>query len=279
MADENSKSSRVTMRRQRGKVAVQSYTVGSVDQFINLVSRIRHEWTASENRHFNPWFRGHRDAAWSLSPGIYRIPGLDDREQQILKSFKRQGALLVLERFPASDWEWYFLMQHYGAPTRLLDWSDGALIALFFAIAPRQPGWPDVDADAAVWMLSPRWLNQEVLGRPDSLAPDEDAATPYLPCSNDGARPEHPAALSPPNIARRLGVQRSRFTIHGNDKDGFLGLAYRRESRLCRIIVKRSAIHRMRIDLTTCGIWDTTIFPDLEGLSREVIRDHTDLWV
>ena len=32
-------------------------------------------------------------------------------------------------------WEWYFFMQHYGAPTRLLDWSDGDCLSLHFALA------------------------------------------------------------------------------------------------------------------------------------------------
>jgi len=43
----------------------------------------------------------------------------------------------ITEWRPENKWEWYFLMQHYGAPTRLLDWSDGALVlvALYFALA------------------------------------------------------------------------------------------------------------------------------------------------
>jgi hypothetical protein len=131
-----------------------------------------------------------------------------------------------------------------------------------------------------VWVLDPTWLNQRAVGKHKVLTVDRvTEAAGYLPdVSGRRLRKILPVAISPMNIARRLGVQRSRFTIHGTDKDGLLKLGRRRGSRLSEIVIKKSAIHRMRMDLATCGIWDTTIFPDLEGLSREIIRDWTDHW-
>jgi hypothetical protein len=41
---------------------------------------------------------------------------------------------------PRNSWDWYLLMQHSGAPTRLLDWTEGALIALYFAVR-NKPGF------------------------------------------------------------------------------------------------------------------------------------------
>jgi hypothetical protein len=197
-------------------------------------------------------------------------------------SFKRQGSLPITEHPPSNDWEWYFLMQHYGAPTRLLDWSDGALLALFFAISPSKAGSPNVHADAAVWVLAPRWLNNLVLGKRAvvTIGDYREVADRYLPPAYGGVQEVSPIAISPQNVYRRLGSQRSRFTIHGTQHEGLLEFGQRTEnSRLAMIRIKKSAIHRMRIDLATCGIWDTTIFPDLEGLSREIIRDHTDYWM
>ena len=46
------------------------------------------------------------------------------------------------EALPPNNWDLYFLMQHYGAPTRLLDWTESALIALYFAVRDN-PGYYD----------------------------------------------------------------------------------------------------------------------------------------
>jgi hypothetical protein len=258
-----------------------TYTVTSTGQFIEQVRHIRDTWAFEDKEFFNPWFRGQRDASWGLTPSLYRYPDLNNKEARIRANFKRQGSLLVMERVPSSDWEWYFLMQHYGAPTRLLDWSDGALLALFFALSPSSAGSPDIHAGATVWVLDPKWLNKQVIGKHEVLSVDsKKEVAGYLPdVYGEALQETSPVALSPVNIARRLGVQRSRFTIHGTDKEGLQKHWRRRRSRLVKIIIKESAIHKMRMDLGTCGIWDTTIFPDLEGLGREILRDWTDYWV
>lgn len=204
---------------------------------------------------------------------------MEGAEGELRSEFQRRSGHITIEREPRNEWEWYFLMQHYRAPTRLLDWTDSALVALFFAVSANLPGEPRVQHDAAVWVLDPWWLNKLVLGDPSILMPDYDEAASYLPDPDNGVlRRKWPVAIDPPHIARRVGLQRSHFTVFGRSRDGLQRLATRRGSRLVKISLPREAIPYMRLDLSTCGLCDTLMFPDLEGLSRELTRFYADSW-
>src|SRR5262249_12364529 len=155
---------------------------------------------------------------------------------------------------PDSEWGWYFLMQHYRCPTRLLDWTDSALVALFFAINSNDPSDLIVKKNAAVWMLDPWWLNSEVLGHRSVVNSDWPEAQPYLPRLYEGRpRRRYPIAVDPMHIAPRVSVQRSRFTIHGSVPRGLEAIASRKNARLVRVSIPKTSILSMRQDLRTCG--------------------------
>ena len=75
--------------------------------------------------------RGKCRLAHGLRPKLYRtkhdLVEVLRQEQDLRLEFKRRGSQLVGEGKPSDHWERYFLMEHYGVPTRLLDLSDGAL--------------------------------------------------------------------------------------------------------------------------------------------------------
>lgn len=82
-------------------------------------------------------------------------------ENNLYEEFQRCGVQLCDQRVEEEewDWDWYFLMQHHGAPTRLLDWTDGALIALHFALREKPKG--DTDP-ALVYVLEPDRLKEQL---------------------------------------------------------------------------------------------------------------------
>ncbi len=165
-------------------------------------------------------------------------------------------------------------MQHYGAPTRLLDWTDGALLALYFAV--RELKKP---RDSAVWVLDPSWLNEKTLGVEEEnylsgiMLPEWKETDPWFPTPFDQTLyPVKPLALDPPHVARRVSVQRCHFTVHGTNKRGLDTLVGQKDSRLVKIVIGRAGTAGILDDLETLGITETTVFPDLEGLCRELLR-------
>jgi len=254
-----------------------SLIANNLEEFVSHTSTVRNKWLSGSE--VIPWFRGHEKSDWALVPKFYRSDPIDrNTEDEIREEFQTRAPILSDVK-PTNKWEWYFLMQHYGAPTRLLDWSDGALIGLYFAVRQNR-GWHD----AAVWMLDPWWLNgkstgvDEVVlpGDPEILPRDKRRVDPWLPKRFERRRrwrlPRLPAAVYPGHIIRRIGAQRSCFTIHGTDAGSLDKMAAASRSHLIKIVIPSFKVEAIRTDLETCGIDDITIFPDLEGLSRTVER-------
>jgi len=125
-----------------------------ITQFIEAILRDLSTWDAE----VKPWFRGESDqppppAFPPLCPKIskYTQP---HQENYLLQSFRRQaGAVANVPPRQGHTDLWLFLAQHYRVPTRLLDWTEGALHALYFALNQRNP-------NPRVYMLNPPKLNE-----------------------------------------------------------------------------------------------------------------------
>ncbi|MGD1029438.1 FRG domain-containing protein [Candidatus Binatus soli] len=151
--------------------------IATLSGFLDAITRITKTWqkktrTWSGDRikrkgeEERLWFRG-QPAAAQLSPRIYRVEylgrgreaQLEIDEPEIRQQFQSRAIQLASGHLPEPEriWDWYFLMQHYGAPTRLLDWTDLPLVSLYFAVTGGEP-----EEDAAVWVLDPYWLNHRL---------------------------------------------------------------------------------------------------------------------
>jgi hypothetical protein len=260
-------------------------SVSTFSEFTELVDSTRAIWNFAPNDVCKPWFRGQQRKHWDLIPTLVRIGGLRlDRktEDNIREEFAtRAPALSRFEPLPTNDWDLYFLMQHYGAPTRLLDWTESPIIALYFAVRDN-PGY----YDSAVWMLNPYELNRRVSKKSEVVSPsaqgvskvDAKRVTPWLRERwSDAKIPEHPLAIFPTHIARRISSQRACFTIHGSKKLGFTEFTKGVDPCLTKVIIPGRSVGNMRLSLERMGIDDTTIFPDLEGLGRSLATSYRDL--
>lgn len=255
--------------------------VSSIEEFSEWVWEIGRHFThvsnGGEEEYETAWFRGVSNESFHLIPGLYRTDGGKDEfaDSELRAEFMRRAHPFLTERPPRNDWEWYFLMQHYKVPTRLLDWTDSALVAFYFALGSVSA--PDPARRPAVWALNPFTLNKHSkLGVPAGEGTFEKLKE-YLPrgYSEKEKLPRDPIAIDPPLAAQRMVVQHSHFTIHGSKTEGIderkteLGL---NEDLLKAVVVLENQQHLDYLfrHLEMLGISETSIFPDLEGLAREL---------
>ncbi|MEB3335104.1 MAG: FRG domain-containing protein [Cyanobacteriota bacterium] len=121
-----------------------------------------------------PWFRGQTNAAHDLTPSVARLSNVHSStygdvntvEEYFQERFIRFARPYLTGIHPQDIVEWNYIMRHHSVPSRLLDWTKGSLIGLFYAVHNlieeryRNPN-PDQEKnnqDCAVWMLEPRRL-------------------------------------------------------------------------------------------------------------------------
>jgi hypothetical protein len=221
------------------------------------------------------WFRGVADTTYGLEPSIFRYNVNPAVEKELYNRFKVR-ALPFLDHQPNDNyWEWLFYMQHYGVPTRLLDWSESALIGLAFAVIFREE--KHQDKDAALWCLDPIKLNRDFVKgfKPTEILPNiTDPTVQGVQKYSDPDIPvDFPVAIYGPQNNERIVAQKGVFTLFPfKDRFKIEDLATS-HNFLAKIIINNADIDRIKSQLITLGITETLVYPGLDYLAYEIKRE------
>lgn len=248
--------------------------ITNLERYLSLMMEI----TRSKGRF---WFRGTRNSAYDLEPSLYRHPTVKDAnalielEWTLLSDFRHRAPPFTTH-IPTKDLEVLFLMQHFGVPTRLLDWSESPFVALFFALENAR--LKDADThDASVWVLDPIGLNSLAAefreGSDRVYGAHADELGGYEP-RPEGKRVTQrlPSALHGIHNSPRIVAQRGTFVVFGKDtipmnKHPKLNGV---DSIIRRVDIDKAVKRDMFEALTNMGVSDSVIYPDLDGLGREI---------
>lgn len=230
-------------------------------------------------------FRGETCADWPLvtalgrrlqqySPDSTRWPA---REARALRVFRRKAHNYMRETFAAEDTlRWLGLMQHHGAPTRLLDFTKSPFVAVFFA-------FEHAIGDAALYAL-----NTPALW---GAAPDFDcrltreAIDPRVPGNYERWFLVNRWPLvwfgEPAQMDRRLVAQSGLFVVPGEPATP-LDVQLEAYGGSTALIVKFVLPWRLRAEamqsLYRMNVTNATLFPDLEGLARSTAYELEVVW-
>lgn len=250
--------------------------IQNISQFIDSIQADLQNWDTRTR----PWFRGESGQSQSLQPKIANFTA--EQENHLLQSFRRRAGCMADTPNRSETDKWIFLAQHYGIPTRLLDWSEGALFALFFAINQNNDS-------PRVYMLNPHLLNAlalnaetDYLNFPITWSPSADnqksgyeniALAWEWRSQNRGF--DLPLALEPTYQDRRMIAQRSAFTVHGKNLGSILSILESKNiySSKClyEYTIDPTATKQMLSHLSYLGISHASIFPDLDHLCKDIV--------
>lgn len=254
-------------------------TVNSLQDFVRLIEAL----VADPKDPY--WFRGVGEEPYPLLPSLYRHPSVtvpDDLlklEQQLVNRFCERSVPYQAQHL-SSSWESVFLMQHYGIPTRLLDWTENPMVALFFALTTTKRDMVSgtVIAPAAVWALSPRLWNERAFShvtyKGGPLSVSDQLLKTYTPLSGD-TPPALPAAIYGIHNSPRIVAQRGVFTIFGSRvssmQDIFAADPFS-DRAMVKYVIPQGVADAILQKLYSTGFTEAVMFPGLDGLAKETKR-------
>jgi hypothetical protein len=232
-------------------------------------------------------FRGHRRTGWPLKSALERTEAEDKaaHERELVDAFRRRAAVHVAPQIvPTDTFGWMGLMQHYGAPTRLLDWTRSPYVAVFFAVEDTN----EEEGDRALWAIYTPVLQWACVKALVASGLSRDTAEALVFTRSHELVSELVAGtvtadavfpVEPWQFDFRQAVQQSIFLCPGNVMKSFRD-NLRAVAALCEPDWPGPAVVKVEIgpnvrrealqDLRMMNVTAASLFPGLDGFARSL---------
>ena len=213
-------------------------------------------------------FRGHSDESWDLLPSVKRKCSAI-QERYLTNEFKVKAQSRYSHCPTVDDYSsWLSLMQHFGLPTRLLDWSYSPLVALYFALSSNNES-----NVPCIWVLAARILNEnqgfEPLIYPINAQSYESLIIPAFKKREETGT----VGVAMGNeFDSRIQLQQGAFTIHSSNTP--LNKFENAADFLYKLIISSNCKRELYEELQILGISKSYLFPDLASLSEDLKSKH-----
>jgi hypothetical protein len=227
-------------------------------------------WSANFGR---DWiFRGESDESRTMSPSLERLykdslGSMSNAEKLSLSYFKRR---YKGEFKPNNSLEWLSLLQHYGAPTRLVDFTYSWYIALFFAIESLS------SSNSSLWCINLQELKNgiKIYGiNPTASHPIIFDAYEKEVCElidNHSKEKRFVIPVEPQLLNERIHIQQGLFLINGSFLSKFDDILFQTLS-----VDKTQKVNKKVLDVKTTEIEEVTIFKIVinASIKKDLIKE------
>ncbi|AUQ27074.1 FRG domain-containing protein [Dickeya zeae] len=254
-------------------------TISSMDELLKSLNELPNNYI----------YRGHADADWRLESTLERVLGTslsnsdtNIYEEHYLNLFKSKYHIYNDNNHePKSKLAWLSVMQHYGAPTRLIDFTESPYISLYFALEAYNP---QSKKDLAIYALdyssimdqSLEFISQkdssfkfkrlDIIGKQDHLFEDVVDRFSY----------EVVWITEPLELNIRIDRQSGTFLISGDRKkriEDLLSLELYKNTRMIKFKISYELYHSIYALLRKMNINSKSIYGDLSGLAKSIKMD------
>lgn len=229
-------------------------------------------------------YRGVSNAGYDLKTSLMRLNN-KTAEKHLLRNFKKYANTLIKDN--DNVWELLAIAQHYGLPTRLLDWSFSPYVALHFATSNSR----EFNKDGAIWCMDILKVNELLPDKLNEILKDEGSLVftvdslknislnEFDNLNNNQIEDEDKdfvICLEPPSIDERIINQYAMFTVISNPNKKFDELMDEHPDGIyTKIIIPKELKMEIRDKLDQANISERIIYPGLEGISAWLKRYYT----
>jgi len=282
---------------------MQPHEIHSLQEFMDVLEKLKYQFSHSAKA-MDFSYRGVCDSSYPLLPGIFREVELNEnaisgkvraymsREYEILSRFIKEASAYITNVLREDYLLWMEYAQHFGVPTRLLDFSSNPLVALYFCCKNK----PEIDG--SVWVLNEtsfyHWscrsefvvhnspiTKQQIIS---SIIAEMKGSFDYDPQKIEMKRP---VSYIPYYIDHRMVAQSSRFLIWGADTRSLEEMVSEKEYMvlstqgirhdisndvrcLFRFKIPSCCKYRILKQLNIFEINEKSLFPGIDGIGRHI---------